>query len=65
MKSRAANIYLFNVNNENTRKMCETSSKLATKTSERRQCRCFGVFNVNFEQISHIALTFPLLFLHE
>ena len=64
MKSRTANIYLFNVN-ENTRKMCETSSKLATKTSEWRQCRCFGVFNVNFEQISHIVLTFPLLFLHE
>ena len=32
-----ANIYLIKVNNTNTRKRCEICSKLATKTSERRQ----------------------------
>ena len=29
-----ANIYLFNVNNRNTGKRCETCSKLTTKTPE-------------------------------
>ena len=32
-----ANIYLFKVNNINTRKSCEICSKLALKTLERRQ----------------------------
>ena len=32
-----ANIYLLKVNNRNTRKRCETSSKLILKTPERRQ----------------------------
>ena len=31
------NIYLFKVNNRNTRKRCEICSKLTTKTPERRQ----------------------------
>ena len=31
-----ANIYLFKVNNRNTRKRCEIGSKLTTKTPERR-----------------------------
>ena len=30
-------IYLFNVNNENTKTMCEICSKLAVKAPERRQ----------------------------
>ena len=44
---------LFKVSNENTKTMCEICSKLKTKTPERCQCRCSGVFIVNFEQISH------------
>ena len=35
-RSNLANIYLFNVNNRNTRKRCEICSKLTTKTPERR-----------------------------
>ena len=31
-----ANIYLFKVNNRNTRKRCEMRSKLTIKTAERR-----------------------------
>ena len=31
-----ANIYLFKVNNRNTRKMCELCSKLIIKTTKRR-----------------------------
>ena len=36
--------------------MCEICTKLRIKTSELRQWRQFGVFIVNFEQISHIVL---------
>ena len=49
-------IYLFKVNNGNTRAMCEICSKL-TNTPERRQSRS-GVCIVNFEQISHIIVVF-------
>ena len=42
--------------------MCEVCSKLAIKTPERRHlCRVF----INFEQISHIVLVFPLLTLNK
>ena len=47
------NIYLFKVNNRNTRKRFELCSKLAIKIPERRQWRHSGVFVVNFEHISH------------
>ena len=40
-------IYLFKVNNRNTRTRCEICSKLTIKTPERRS----GVFIVNFENI--------------
>ena len=33
-----ANIYLFQVNNKNTRKRCEICSTLTTKTPEQRRC---------------------------
>ena len=56
-----ANIYLFKVNNKNTRKRCEICSKLTIKTPERRQWRRSGVFIVNFEHISHLVLVFLLL----
>ena len=40
--SLSANIYLFKVNNRNTRKICEICLKLTIKTPERRS----GVFIV-------------------
>ena len=56
----AARIYLFKVNNGNTRTVCEISSKLIINIPERHsQCRS-DVFVVNFEHISFIALVFPL-----
>ena len=36
-KHNPTNIYLFKVNNRNTRKSCETCSRLTIKTQERRQ----------------------------
>ena len=39
---------------------CEISSKLAIETPEQRQRRS-GVFIVNFEHISHLALVFLFL----
>ena len=60
-----ANIYLFKVNNKNTRKKCEKFSKLTIKTPERRQRRRSGVFIVSFENISHLFLVFPLLTLNK
>ena len=53
-------IYLFKVNNRNTRTRCEICSKLRIKTPERRS----GVFIVNFENISHLVLVFLLLTLN-
>ena len=47
----SVNIYLFKVNNRNTRKKCETCSKLTIKTPEWHQLRLSGVFMANFEQI--------------
>ena len=48
------NIYLFKVNNGNTRKKCEICSKLTIKRPERRHGRRSGDFIVNFEHISHL-----------
>ena len=53
-------LYLFNVNNENTRAMREICPKLIIKSPERGYRRCSGVIN-NFEQILHIVLVFTLL----
>ena len=50
---------MFKVNDRNTRKRCEISSKLIITTSERSQRR--GVFIVNFEHIAHLVLVFLLL----
>ena len=61
MKNIPANIYLFKVNNRNTRKKCEICSKLTIKTPERRQWCCSGVFIVNLEYISHFFLVFLLV----
>ena len=51
---------MFKVNNRNTRTMFEICSKLTIKTPERRYWRRSGVFIVNFEHISHVALVFLL-----
>ena len=48
-----ASIYLFKVNNRNTRTRCEICSKLT-----------ISVFIVNIEHISHIVLVFALLTLN-
>ena len=53
--------YMFKVNNRITRPKCEICSKLAIKIPERHHWRHSGIFIVNFEQISHIVLVFPLL----
>ena len=47
--------YMFKVNNTNARTRCETCSKLAIKTPERRE---------SFEPISHLALVLQLLTLN-
>ena len=57
-------IYLFKVNNRDTRTRYEICSKLTIKTPERRQWRRSGVFIVNFEKISHLVLVFLLLTLN-
>ena len=53
--------HLFKVNNRNTRKRCEISSKLTIKTPERRQWRRSDVFIVNSEHISYLFRVFLLL----
>ena len=52
-----ANMYLFKVNNRNTKKKCEICSNLTIKIPE---C-CSSVFIVNFEHILHLLLVFLLL----
>ena len=54
-------IYLFKVNNEDNRTMCQICSKLTITTTERYSWRRSSVFIVNFEQILHIVLAFLLL----
>ena len=54
-------IYMFKVNNRNTRTKCEIYSKLTIKTPERSHWRRSGVSIVNFEDILHLVLVFPLL----
>ena len=48
-----ANIYLFKVNNCDTRKRCEICSKLTIKTLEQLHCCRSGIFIVKFKHISH------------
>ena len=52
-----ANIYLFKINNRNTKKRCEICPKLTLRTPERRERRRSGVFIVNFE---HTSQLFPV-----
>ena len=59
-----SDIYLLKVNNRNTRPRCEICSKLTIKTRERRHWSRYGVFIINFEDISHLTLVFLLLTLN-
>ena len=59
-----AGICLLKVNNRNTRARCEICSKLTIKIPERRHWRRSGIFIVNFEHISHLALVVLLLTLN-
>ena len=52
-KGHPVGIYIFKVNNINTRTKFEICSKLTIKTP--------GVFIVNLEYISHLVLVFLLL----
>ena len=63
LKLNPAYIYLFKVNNRNSKKRCEISSKLTIKTPKRHQKR-HPVFIANFEHISHLFLAFLLLTLN-
>ena len=51
----------FKDNKGNTRAMCEIFSKFTIKTSEWCQWRHSSVFIVNFEQILHMMVGFPLM----
>ena len=64
LKHIRAGIYLFKVNNRNTRTRCEICSKLTIKTIERHQWRRLGAFIVNFKHISYLVLVFLLLTLN-
>ena len=56
--------FKFKVNRRNTRKRCETCSKLTIKKSEQRQWRYSGVFFVNFEHFSYFVLLLPKFAVH-
>ena len=53
--------YMLKVSNRNTTTRCDIYSKLTVKIPERRQWRHSGIFIVNFEHISHLALVLLLL----
>ena len=46
------------VNNRNTRTMCEICSELTIKIPEQPQWRRSGIFIVKFQHISHLLLVF-------
>ena len=60
-KNYLAGIYLFKVDNENTKTMSEICTKLATKIPEWRHRWPSSVFIINSEQTSHIFMLFLLL----
>ena len=60
LESITGGIDLFKVNNGNIGMMCKICSKLTMKTPDRDHWCRSGVFIVNFEQFSHIALMFVL-----
>ena len=57
-----AYMYLFGVNNANTRKGCEICAKLTIRAPEQSSVNdVVLVFLFNFEHISHLFLVFLLL----
>ena len=58
MSGIPANIFLFKVNNANSRKRCEICSELTIKTPERCNWRRSGIFIVNSIHFSHLFLVF-------
>ena len=58
-------IYLFKVNDENIRTMCDICSKLTIKTPEQSQWCHSGVFVVHFEKNCYIFLVFLLMSLNK
>ena len=50
---------------ETPEQLCEICSKLTTKTPERRHSLCSDLLCVDFKQILHIVLVFPLLTLNK
>ena len=64
MVAYPAGMYPLKVNNRNTRTRCEICSKITTNTpGQRHWCRS-GVFLINFELISPLALVLLLLTLN-
>ena len=49
-------MYVFKINYENTRTVCEICLKIIKKTPKQRHWGCSGVFMVNFVQILHTVL---------
>ena len=64
LKTNLANIYLFKINNGNTRKSWEVCSNLTSKAPDRRHGRHSGDFIVNFEVTLQIFVLFLLLTLN-
>ena len=62
MSVYSASIYLAKVNCGNTSIMCKICSKLTLKAPKQSHS---GVFIVNFQNISHIVLVFPLFTLNK
>ena len=61
---RPTSIYLLKVENRNTKTRCAICLKLTIKTPEQHHWPRSGVFNINFEHISHLVLVFLLLTLN-
>ena len=59
-----AGICLLEVNNTNTIKRYEMCAKLTKKATEQRHWARPGVFIINLDYISHLALVFLLLTLN-
>ena len=57
-RNNPAGIYMFKINNRNTRTRCVTCSKSTIKTPKQRHWHRSGVFIVNFEHVSHLVLVF-------
>ena len=58
-----ANIYLFKVNNRNTRKRCEMSSKLTTKTPKTPEVFLVFLLLILKTPTSFLHVLYPLLLL--